>query len=92
MTILETKYNERAPSYDLTIFYYKSDNLISYELKISISNELVEFQKRIRQKFNTAKLRYGELILRRKFRTAKFPYGEISLRRNFLTAKFPSAH
>ena len=59
------------------------------------SSELVEVQKRMRKKFYTAKLLYGEPILRRNFRTVKYPYdeifyGEISFRRNFLTVKFPN--
>ena len=74
--------------------YYCINISHSQQLKINISSELVEVQKRIRQKFDISKLPYGEISVRRNIRSAKtptveFPYGEINLRRNFVTAKFP---
>ena len=60
----------------LLLYQYFTFTLI----KNNVSSELVEVQRRLRQKFNTGKLRYSELKLRRNFRAAKFPYGEISLR------------
>ena len=74
--------------------YYCINILHLHYLKINISSELIEVQKRVRQIFYTAKLLYGELILRRNFLrrnclTAKFRYGEISLRQKILTAILP---
>ena len=69
-------------------------------MKISLSSELVEVQKRIQKKisirrnFRTANSIYGEIsvrqnFVRQNFLAVQFPYAEIFLRRNFLTAKFP---
>ena len=58
--------------------YYYIKNSQLHSLKINISTEIFQVQKRIRRNFHTAEIHYGEHILRQNFRTAECPYGEIS--------------